>query len=79
MAASLVRPQDGDLLDAATLAAATAAAGGRLLLDVSQAGWMRLDALPADVLVGAGHKWLMGPHGTAYLVASPSACEQLGP
>jgi selenocysteine lyase/cysteine desulfurase len=80
VAASLVRPQDGQLLDHAALLAAARAVQTRVLLDISQAGWMPLTALgEADLMVGAGHKWLMGPHGTAFMISAPLARQSLLP
>src|SRR5271154_980920 len=64
---SLVRFDDGSLLDAARVAAACHAQGALLLLDISQAcGAMPLDVatLGADFVVSAGYKWLLGPYGT---------------
>jgi selenocysteine lyase/cysteine desulfurase len=79
VAASLVRPQDGQLLDQRALIEAARAAGTRVLLDISQAGWMPQTAVEADVMVGAGHKWLMGPHGTAFMIARPPTRASLVP
>jgi selenocysteine lyase/cysteine desulfurase len=75
--ASLVRPQDGRLLDAAALVRAARDGGATVTLDVTQAGWMDLRGVAADVLVGAGHKWLMAPHGTAFMITAPEARERL--
>jgi cysteine desulfurase/selenocysteine lyase len=66
---SLVRFDDGSLLDAARVAAACHAQGALLLLDASQCcGAMPLDvnALGADFVVSAGYKWLLGPFGTGF-------------
>ncbi len=66
---SLVRFDDGSLLDAPRVAAACHAQGALLLLDVSQCcGAMPLDVhqLGADFLVCAGYKWLLGPFGTGF-------------
>jgi len=66
---SLVRFDDGSLLDAARVAAACHAQGALLLLDVSQCcGAMPMDVhqLGADFLVSAGYKWLLGPFGTGF-------------
>src|SRR6267143_6958746 len=69
---SLVRFDDGVLLDAARVAEACHAVGAYLLLDVSQcAGAMPLDvhSLGADFLVSAGYKWLLSPYGTGFFWA----------
>ncbi len=66
---SLVRFDDGSLLDAPRVAAACHAQGALLLLDVSQyCGAMPMDVhqLGADFLVCAGYKWLLGPFGTGF-------------
>lgn len=66
---SLVRFDDGSLLDAARVAAACHAQGALLLLDVSQCcGAMPLNVhdLGADFLVCAGYKWLLSPFGTGF-------------
>lgn len=66
---SMVRFDDGSLLDAARLAAACRAQNTLLLLDVSQCcGAMPLDVnqLGADFLICAGYKWLLGPFGTGF-------------
>jgi cysteine desulfurase / selenocysteine lyase len=66
---SLVRFDDGSLLDASRVAAACHAQGALLLLDASQyCGAMPMDVhqLGADFLVCAGYKWLLGPFGTGF-------------
>jgi len=66
---SLVRFDDGSLLDAARVAAACHAQGALLLLDVSQCcGAMAMDVhkLGADFIVSSGYKWLLGPFGTGF-------------
>ena len=66
---SLVRYDDGSLLDAPRVAAKCHAQGALLLLDVSQCcGAMAMDArkLGADFLVCAGYKWLLSPYGTGF-------------
>lgn len=66
---SMVRYDDGSLLDAPRLATACHAQGALLLLDVSQCcGALPLDVnrLGADFLVCAGYKWLLGPFGTGF-------------
>jgi selenocysteine lyase/cysteine desulfurase len=69
---SLVRFDDGSLLDAARVAAACHKQGALLLLDVSQCcGAMNMDVkeLGADFLACAGYKWLLGPFGTGFFWA----------
>jgi len=69
---SLVRFDDGSLLDAPRLAAACHSQEARLLLDVSQCcGALPMDVtqLGADFLVSAGYKWLLGPFGTGFFWA----------
>lgn len=66
---SLVRFDDGSMLDGQRLAAACHAQGVLLLLDVSQACGavpMNVAQLGADFLVSAGYKWLLGPYGTGF-------------
>ena len=66
---SMVRYDDGSLLDARRVAAACHAQGALLLLDVSQCcGALPMDVrqLGADFLVCAGYKWLLGPFGTGF-------------
>jgi cysteine desulfurase / selenocysteine lyase len=66
---SLVRFDDGSLLDAPRVAAACHKQGALLLLDVSQCcGALPMDVnqLGADFLVSAGYKWLLSPFGTGF-------------
>jgi cysteine desulfurase / selenocysteine lyase len=66
---SMVRFDDGTLLDAPRLAAACHAQGALLLLDVSQccgAVPMNVRELGADFLICAGYKWLLSPFGTGF-------------
>jgi selenocysteine lyase/cysteine desulfurase len=66
---SMVRYDDGSLLDAPRVAAACRKQGALLLLDVSQCcGALPMDVnqLGADFLVCAGYKWLLGPFGTGF-------------
>jgi selenocysteine lyase/cysteine desulfurase len=74
VSASLVRYDDGSMLDAAGVAKACHAAGARFGLDASQcAGAMPLSvrALGADFVTSSGYKWLLGPYGTGFFWASP--------
>src|SRR3981189_1107618 len=66
---SMVRFDDGSLLDAPRVAAACPQKGGVLLLDVSQCcGALPMDVnqLGPDFLVCAGYKWLLSPFGTGF-------------
>ncbi len=66
---SLVRYDDGSLLDAARVAEACHKQGAQLLLDASQCcGAMPMDVnqLGADFIVCAGYKWLLSPFGTGF-------------
>lgn len=66
---SLVRYDDGSMLDAARLAEACHKQGALLLVDASQAcGAIPLDVtkMGADFLVCAGYKWLLGPFGSGF-------------
>jgi len=79
---SLVRFDDGTLLDAARVAAACHAQGALLVLDVSQhCGAMPLDVaqLGADFLVCAGYKWLLGPYGTGFFWAKSEHIGKMRP
>ncbi len=72
ISASMVRFDDGSLLDAARLATACHAQGALLLLDVSQScGAVPFDVgqLGADFLICAGYKWLLSPFGTGFFWA----------
>ena len=66
---SLVRFDDGSLLDAEKVAEACHKQGALLLLDVSQACGaipMNVARMGADFMVCAGYKWLLGPFGTGF-------------
>jgi selenocysteine lyase/cysteine desulfurase len=66
---SLVRFDDGSLLDSPRVAAACHKQGALLLLDVSQCcGALPMDVnqLGADFLICAGYKWLLSPFGTGF-------------
>jgi selenocysteine lyase/cysteine desulfurase len=72
VSASLVRFDDGSLLDSARLAAGLLGTRCRLLLDVTQccgAVPLTLRALGADFAVCAAYKWLLGPYGTGFVWA----------
>jgi cysteine desulfurase/selenocysteine lyase len=79
---SLVRFDNGVLLDAARIAAACRAQGALLLLDASQAcGAVPIDvqALGVDFLVSAGYKFLLGPFGTGFFWAKPEHVANMRP
>jgi cysteine desulfurase/selenocysteine lyase len=69
---SMVRYDDGSLLDARRVADACHKQGALLLLDASQScGAIPMDVhqLGADFIVSAGYKWLLGPFGTGFFWA----------
>ena len=79
---SLVRFDNGVLLDAGRIAAACHAQGALLLLDVSQCcGGMPLDVneLGADFMVCAGYKWLLSPYGTGFFWAKNEHTDNMRP
>ena len=66
---SMVRFDDGSMLDARKVADACHAQDAFFVLDVSQscgAVPMNVRELGADFLVSAGYKWLLGPFGTGF-------------
>lgn len=79
---SLVRFDDGSLLDAAGVAAACHAQGTLLLLDVSQACGavpMNVNDLGADFIVCAGYKWLLSCYGTGFFWVKSEHLDSLRP
>lgn len=79
---SLVRFDDGSLLDAPRVAAACHAQGALLLLDVSQAcGAVPIDVsdLGADFMVCAGYKWLLSCYGTGFFWVKSEHLDSLRP
>jgi len=79
---SLVRFDDGSLLDAARLGEACRERDVRLLLDVSQCcGAMPIDAraLGADFAVCAGYKWLLSPYGTGFFWVRAELVDSMRP
>jgi selenocysteine lyase/cysteine desulfurase len=79
---SLVRFDDGSLLDAAQVAEACHAQGALLLLDASQGcGSIQMDVekLGADFVVSAGYKGLLGPFGTGFLWAKSEHIANMRP
>jgi cysteine desulfurase / selenocysteine lyase len=74
VSASLVRYDDGAMLDAARVAQACHAANALLVLDASQAAGaipLSVRAFGADFVTSSGYKWLLGPYGTGFFWASP--------
>jgi cysteine desulfurase / selenocysteine lyase len=79
VSASLVRFNDGSMLDAARLARACHAADAMLLLDASQcAGALPLAVRDwdADFVSSSGYKWLLGPYGTGFFWAARKWIDQ---
>jgi cysteine desulfurase/selenocysteine lyase len=79
---SLVRFDNGVLLDAARIAAACHAQGALLLLDASQACGavpINVHTLGVDFLVSAGYKFLLGPFGTGFFWAKPEHVANMRP
>jgi cysteine desulfurase/selenocysteine lyase len=79
---SMVRFDDGVMLDAKKLATACHAQGTLLLLDVSQccgAVPLNVRELGADFLVCAGYKWLFGPFGTGFFWIKQELLAQVRP
>jgi cysteine desulfurase/selenocysteine lyase len=79
---SLVRFDDGSMIDAVRLAAACHAQGTLLLLDASQccgATPMDVTQLGADFIVCAGYKWLLSPYGTGFFWAKSKHTANMRP
>jgi selenocysteine lyase/cysteine desulfurase len=79
---SMVRYDDGSLLDAARVAEACHKQGALLLLDASQyCGAIPMDVhqLGADFIVSAGYKWLLGPFGTGFFWAKSEHLRMVRP
>jgi len=79
---SMVRFDDGSLLDVAKLAAACHQQRALLSVDASQCcGAIPLDVrtLGADLVTAAAYKWLLGPYGTGFFWASPALTRTLRP
>ncbi|MFZ0641050.1 MAG: aminotransferase class V-fold PLP-dependent enzyme [Candidatus Acidiferrales bacterium] len=82
VSASLVRFDDGALLDAERLAQACRKAGVLFLLDASQCACgipINLRAIGADFAVSSGYKWLLSPYGTGFFWARRDSMEKLRP
>src|ERR1700680_1612963 len=79
---SLVRFDDGSMVDAARIAEVCHAQGTMLLLDASQCcGGMPMDVtgLGADFVVCAGYKWLLSPYGTGFFWAKSEHTANMRP
>jgi cysteine desulfurase/selenocysteine lyase len=79
---SLVRFDNGVLLDAARIAAACHAQDALLLLDVSQCCGgipLNVNELGADFLVCAGYKWLLSPYGTGFFWCKNEHADNMRP
>lgn len=68
VAVSAVQSADGRIADLPALREAARAHGARTYVDLSQAiGWLPVDAGAFDYSVAIVYKWLLGPHGGAFL------------
>jgi selenocysteine lyase/cysteine desulfurase len=79
---SMVRFDDGSLLDVTKLSAACHLQGALLSVDASQCcGAISIDVrtLGADVVTAAAYKWLLGPYGTGFFWANPELTKTLRP
>uniref|UniRef100_UPI001F19A50A aminotransferase class V-fold PLP-dependent enzyme n=1 Tax=Streptomyces sp. NRRL B-24085 TaxID=1709476 RepID=UPI001F19A50A len=69
VAVSAAQSADGRIADLPALREAAQARGARTYVDFSQAaGWLPVDAESYDYTVATTFKWLLGPHGAAFLV-----------
>jgi cysteine desulfurase/selenocysteine lyase len=78
--ASLVRFDDGALLDARRVAEACHKVGAAFLLDVSQCAGaldIRIRDLGATMAVCSGYKWLLGPYGCGFFWIAKEWIERL--
>ncbi|WP_284435308.1 aminotransferase class V-fold PLP-dependent enzyme [Streptomyces sp. TUS-ST3] len=68
VAVSAAQSADGRIADLPALRDAARAHGARTYVDFSQAaGWFPVDAESYDYTVSTTFKWLLGPHGAAFL------------
>lgn len=73
---------DGVRLELDPLLAAAREAGALTLVDVTQSAGVDPPlegALDADIVVGAGYKWLFGPYGTGFMRLTPDLQRRLEP
>ncbi|MFJ4695629.1 aminotransferase class V-fold PLP-dependent enzyme [Streptomyces sp. NPDC088766] len=69
VAVSAAQSADGRIADLPALREAARTHGARTYVDFSQsAGWLPMDAGAYDYSVSVSFKWLLGPHGAAFLV-----------
>lgn len=69
VAVSAAQSADGRIADLPALREAARAHGTRTYVDFSQAaGWLPMEAGAYDFTVSTTFKWLLGPHGVAFLV-----------
>jgi len=69
VAVSAAQSADGRIADLTALREAALAHGARTYVDYSQAaGWLPVRADAFDYTVSTTFKWLLGPHGAAFLV-----------
>ncbi|MFJ9816494.1 aminotransferase class V-fold PLP-dependent enzyme [Streptomyces sp. NPDC101151] len=69
VALSAAQSADGRLADLAAVRTAAREHGARTYVDFSQsAGWLPMDADADDFSAAVAFKWLLGPHGAAFLV-----------
>ncbi|GGV16787.1 hypothetical protein GCM10010260_65140 [Streptomyces filipinensis] len=69
VAVSAAQSADGRIADLPALREAARAHGARTYVDYSQAaGWLPMEAGADDFTVTTTFKWLLGPHGVAFLV-----------
>ncbi|MFF5017941.1 aminotransferase class V-fold PLP-dependent enzyme [Streptomyces sp. NPDC001165] len=68
VAVGAAQSADGRIADLPALREAARAHGARTYVDFSQAaGWLPMDADAYDFTATASFKWLLGPHGAAFL------------
>jgi selenocysteine lyase/cysteine desulfurase len=69
VAVSAAQSADGRIADLPALREAAREHGARTYVDFSQsAGWLPMDADAYDFSAAVSFKWLLGPHGAAFLV-----------
>ncbi len=69
VAVSAAQSADGRIADLPALREAARTHGARTYVDYSQAaGWLPMQAEANDFTVSTTFKWLLGPHGAAFLV-----------